>query len=150
MSKAIYKKVCLVSVFCIAVISSTLYVPKTCYGEAVCPISLGVEVSPYQVNIDSGGEEHYVRVLTYTQYSNTAEAFVYINDEAIESEYIQLTRDSVGHLVVKVDLDALKDVGLIVDTFHDLKISVVLKADIDGCYEKEGVGGIYIIGKQGN
>ena len=110
------------------------------------------EVSPYQVNIDSGGVEHYVRVLTYTWYSNTAEAFVYINenDDAIESEYIELTRDSVGHLVVKIYLEALQNAELEADTFHDLKIAVILKEPSGGCTEKEGIGEIYIIGKNGN
>jgi hypothetical protein len=109
-----------------------------------------VEVSPYQVNIDSGGVEHYVRVLTYTWYSNTAGAFVYINDneDPIESEYIVLTRDSVGHLVVKIDLIALQDADLEVDTYHSLKIVVELKDPIGECVEKEGIGEIYIIGKK--
>jgi hypothetical protein len=121
----------------------------TCYGqEEPCPVS--VEVSPYQVNIDSGGVEHYVRVLTYAWYSNTAAAFVYVNDneDPIASEYIVLTRDSVGHLVVKIDLIAIQDAELEVDTYHSLKIVVELKEAIDGCVEKEGTGEIYIIGKK--
>jgi hypothetical protein len=95
---------------------------------------------------------HYVRILTYTAYSNTEEAFVYINEneEAIDSEYIELTRDSFGRLVVKIDLDALQDAGLESETSHYLKIAVVLKTEIDGCSEKEGVGEIYIVGKKGN
>jgi len=133
--------------------SLLLYLPMTCFGEDE-PCPMAVEVSPYQVNIDSGGVEHYVRVLTYTWYSNTAGAFVYINEneDAIESEYIELTRDSVGHLVVKIDLNALQAAELEADAFHSLKIVVSLKEPTDDCIEKEGTGtgDIYIIGKNGN
>jgi hypothetical protein len=151
MNLTILKKVCLLSVFCVAMVSLAFYVPMTCYGQETCPMD--VEVSPYQVNIDSGGVEHYVRVLTYTWYSNTDtdKTFVYINDneDPIDSNYIKLTRDSVGHLVVKIDLIALQEAGLEVDTFHNLKIAVTLKVSTDDCVEKEGVGEIYIVGKKG-
>lgn len=149
MNKAIFKRTCLSSILCIAMMSFLLHFSMTCYGEEEpCPIR--VEVSPYQVNIDSGGAEHYVRILTYARYSNTAEAFVYINDneDSIDGEYIVLTRDSVGHLVVKIDLIALQNAGLEVDAYHDLKIVVELKEGTDECSEQEGTGEIYIIGKQ--
>jgi hypothetical protein len=131
----------------------------TCYGDddETCPLPLRVEVSPNQVNIDSGGVDHYVRVLTYAWYRETAEAFVYINDniDPIDSEYIILTRDSVGHLVIKIDLiafqEAYKKEQLDVDSYNELKIAVVLKSDSnesDECLEKEGIGQLYIIGKK--
>jgi len=44
----------------------------------------------------------------------------------------------------------LQDAELEVDTYHDLKIAVVLKENVDGCLEKEGIGEIYIIGKNGD
>jgi hypothetical protein len=153
MNRAIFKKIVSPSILCVAMMSFLFCLPMTCFGEeGPCPIGLGVDVSPYQVNIDAGGVAHYVRVLTYTAYSNTAEAFVYINEneEAIDPEYIELTRDSVGHLVVKIDLDALQDAGLEPETTHYLTIAVVLKTEIDGCLGKEGVGEIYIVGKKGN
>lgn len=89
MNKSSLRKICLPLICCTAMMS-LLCLPMTSYGQTVCPME--VEVSPYQVNIDSGGVEHYVRVLTYTWYSNTAEAYVYINenDDAIESKYIEL------------------------------------------------------------
>jgi hypothetical protein len=154
MNKAILKKIWLPAILCFTMISFLLPFPMTCYGdetEPPCPIS--IDVSPYQVNIDSGGADHNVRVLTYTWYSNTDGAFVYINDnkEPIDPEYIVLTRDSVGHLVVKIDLVALQDADLEVDTYHDIKIVVELKETTDdGCVEKEGTGKIYIIGKKGD
>ena len=149
MNRAIFKKFVLPSIFCLAVISFLFHLPVTCLAEEVCPLE--VEVSPYQVNIDGGGVAHYVRVLTYTAYSNTAEAFVYIdeNEYAIDSDYIVLTRDSVGHLVVKIDLDALQAEELEAETTHYLTIAVVLKTSVNGCVEKEGVGEIYIVGKKG-
>ena len=149
MNKAILKKICLFSALCITTISF-----MACYGEEDCIFR--VEVSPYQVNIDSEGEAHYVRVLTYTWYENTAEAYVYINppdgnEELIDpiiSDYVELTRDSVGHLVVKIDLKALQEAELEEDTLHYLKIVVVLKEITNGCGEKEGTGELYIIGEK--
>jgi hypothetical protein len=153
MNKAISNKVWLPAILCIALISFLLPFPMTCYGQdEPLPCPMRVEVSPYQVNIDSDGVEHFVRVLTYAWYSNTDEAFVYINDsvDPIDSDDIILTRDSVGHLVVKIDLIALQNSKLEVNTFHDLKIVVELKTPTDGCDEKEGTGEIYIIGKKGD
>ena len=149
MNKAIFKKFWLPSIVCITMISLLLPFPMPCHGEdEPCPIR--VEVSPYQVNIDAGGVEHYFRVLTYARYANTAEAFVYIDENAdpIEDQYIILTRDSVGHLVIKIDLDALQDADLEVDTYHDLKIGVVLKVPNGLCLEQEGTGEIFIIGQK--
>jgi hypothetical protein len=151
MNKAILKKIWLPAILCITIISFLLPFPMTCYGEEEpCPVR--IEVSPYQVNIDSGGVDHYVRVLTYAWYSNTAGAFIYINDneDPIDSEYIVLTRDSIGHLVIKIDLIALQDAELEVDTYHYLTIVVQLKETTDDCVEKKGTGEIYIIGKKGD
>lgn len=148
MNKAIFKRIGLLSILCIAVMSSLTLLPMNCYGD---DCEIGIDVSPYQVNIDSDGEEHYVRVLTYTWYSNMAYVFVYINDtvEPIDSGYIVLTRDSIGHLVVKIDLIALQDAKLEVETYHFLKIVVGLQQVTDKCDEKAGIGEIYIIGKKG-
>ena len=148
MKTAVVKKTWLASIICIAIISFLLPFPMTCYGVEPCTIT--IDVSPYQVNIDSGGAEHYVRVLTYAWYSKTFGAVVYINEneDPIDSEYIVLTRDSVGHLVVKIDLIALQEAGL-EEGIHDLIISVVLKISTGGCVEQKGSGEIYIIGKKG-
>ncbi len=147
MNKAIFKKFWLPSILCIAMISLLLPFPMPCHGQ-VEPCTIGVEVSPYQVNIDAGGVDHYVRVLTYARYSNTDAAFVYIdeNEDPIDSEYIELKEDSFGNLVIYIDLIAIQDAGLEVDTYHDLKIVVELIDPADG--KCEGTGEIYIIGKK--
>jgi hypothetical protein len=151
MTVTLSKKILSTSILCIAMMTLLFHFPMTSFGQEVCPLDLRVEVSPYQVNIDAGGVAHYVRVLTYTSYSNTAKAFVYIDDNTlpIDPDNIELTRDSIGHLVVKIDLNALQDAALEAETIHFLKIAVVLKTSIDECLEKEGVGEIYIIGKKG-
>jgi hypothetical protein len=151
MNKAILNKVWLPATLCITLISFLLPFPMTCYGEDVS-CSFRVDVSPYQVNIESGGEDHFVRVLAYTSYSNTAGADVYINNNttAINDGYIVLTSDSLGHLVVRIDLIALQDAELEVDTYHYLTIVVQLKETTDDCVEKKGTGEIYIIGKKGD
>ena len=149
MNKTILRKTSMLFVSLLFLMSFGIHLPSTCYGQEPC--TLEVDVSPYQVNIDSGGVEHYVRILTYAWYSNTDRAFVYIDDskDPIDFRYIVLTRDSVGHLVVKIDLIALQDAELEVDTYHYLKIVVELKEPTDTCVEKEGTGEIYIIGKKG-
>ena len=50
--------------------------------------------------------------------------------------------------MVKIDLTALQDAELEVDSYHDLKIVAELKEFTDECVEKEGTGEIYIIGKK--
>ncbi|MGA1869589.1 MAG: hypothetical protein ACMUJM_13715 [bacterium] len=151
MKNIIYKKSCALFTCCMLIAVFLLYIPITCYGQDSC--TFRVEVSPYQVNIDSGGEAHYVRILTYTWYSTASKVFVYINPEKAEStdpissEYIKITRDSVGHLVVKIDLVALQEAELETENIHYLKIVVELKEGTDECNEKEGLGEIYIIGK---
>ena len=151
MNSTIFRKIVPTALFCVVAVSFLFYLPAAGFGQEVCPLPLRVEVSPYQVNIDAGGAAHYVRVLTYTSYSNTAEAFVYINenDAPIDSTYIILTRDSVGRLVVKIDLDALQAAELEAEAIHYIKIVVILKMSTDECSEKEGVGEIYITGKKG-
>ena len=56
MNKAILKKIWLPAILCFTMISFLLPFPMTCYGEDV-PCSFRVDVSPYQVNIESGGED---------------------------------------------------------------------------------------------
>ena len=116
MNKTIFRKTSMLFVSLLLLMSFATHLPSTCYAQEPCPLE--VDVSPYQVNIDSGGAEHYVRILTYARYSNTGEVFVYINgsEDPIDREYIVLTRDSVGHLVVKIDLVALQDAGLAPET----------------------------------
>ena len=149
MNRAFFRRTRALFVSLLAVAALALMFPIAgLWAEESCP--MGVEVSPYQVNIDGGGVSHYVRVLTYARYANTAEAFVYINDDAdpIEPEYIELTRDSQGHLIVKIDLDALVAANLAVDTSHYLTIVAIPKTVTD-CDEYVGTGEIYIVGKKG-
>ena len=150
MNRAFFTRTRALFVSFIAVASLALLFPIAGFGaEESCP--MGVEVSPYQVNIDGGGVSHYVRVLTYARYANTEEAFVYINDDAypIESEYVELTRDSVGHLIVKIDLDALVAADLTVNDYHTLTV-VAMPKIVGDCEEYTGAGEIYIIGKKGS
>lgn len=125
------KTLCFPLVCCMALALVFFQAPAKCYGEEE-PCLIRVDVSPHQVNIDGGGVNHYVRVLTYARWNNTEYAFVYINDneDPIDSEYIVLTRDSVGHLVVEIDLIALQEAELEVDTYHFLKIVV----DVDNVH----------------
>ena len=150
MHKTVLGKTCLLTASLIFVMTLAIVVPTTSYGDE-CPLE--VDVSPFQVNIDAGGVSHYVRVLTYARYANTQEAFVYVNEweDEIDDEYIILTRDSLGRLVVKIDLDALKEgkYGVIPFGYTDIKIAVVLKEPIGDCSEYAGVGEVFILGKNG-
>lgn len=148
MSKTILKKIFTLSIASMAMMSFLIHFPTTSYAvEEYC--TMRVEVSPYQVNIDGRGVAHDVRVLTYTYYSNTAEVSVVIDDLfSIDSQYIEKTRDSVGHLVVKIDLEALKLANLSPDNYHILTVTAQAKT-VGACMAYTGDGAMYVVDKKG-
>ena len=83
MNRAISNKLGILSIFCVAIMTFSLYLPLTCYGEEY---SMGVDFSPKIINIDSGrlGE---IRVFTDRSYSsfvaNGGTAFIYFNGSCI-------------------------------------------------------------------
>jgi hypothetical protein len=125
MNRTISKKIGILSIFCIAIMTFALYLPLTCYGAGMT-----VDFSPKIINIDSQrlGE---IRVFTDRSYSyfvsNGGSAFIYFNDGAESVPNIRGTRDSVGHLILKfnlVDLLAVED-DLIPDALNSAEVVVV-------------------------
>jgi hypothetical protein len=125
-----------------------LYLPITCYGQE----ALEVEFSPNIVNIDSErwGE---IRILTDMRYSfyiaNKAEEplFIYFNDSLDSVQNIRATRDSLGNLILKFDLDNLLDVevDLLLDELNVAEVVVVTENGV----EYIGTGDILVIDKKG-
>jgi hypothetical protein len=141
MNRTSLKKICLPSLFSIAIISLALNFPVTCYG-----FEIDIDVSPNIVNIESKGEAHPVRVFTNTSYSTVAVSTVFINGVEIPS---WKTRDSWGHLIVKFYLDEL---DTLLEEGH-LDIDMENRLRVEG--EKNdgqlfwGEGIIFIIDKEG-
>ena len=126
MSRAISKKIGILSIFCIAIMTFALYLPLTCYGD-----SMGVDFSPKIINIASQrlGE---IRVFTNMRYStfvaNGGTAFAYFNGGAESVPNIRGTRDSWGNLILKfnlVDLLAVED-DLLPDALNSVEVVVVM------------------------
>lgn len=118
----------MLSAFSIAITTFALYLPLTCYGDEY---QMGVEVSPNIINVASQrvGE---IRILTDMRYSNfTANGesiFIYFN-ESDSVENIRATRDSLGNLILKFDLEDLLvlDTFLLRDQLNDVEVVVVMQ-----------------------
>jgi len=146
MNKTILKKIGMLSFFCVALSTFALQLPVTCYGEEY---SLFIDSSPNIINIASerNGE---IRLFTEMKYSfftsNGGEAFIYFNDsESIEN--IRATRDSLGNLILKFNLEDLLalETFLVPDAFNDVEVVVVMNNG--DAYS--GLDEVYLADKQG-
>lgn len=128
MNKAISKKIGILSIFCIAIMTFALYPPLTCYGDEY---SMGVDFSPKIINIESErmGE---IRVFTDISYStfvaNGDSVFIYFNESDYSVPNIRATRDSWGNLILKFNLEDLLagEVDLVADDFNKVDVVVVM------------------------
>ena len=145
MNKSIFKKVSVLSVFCIAMTAFALYTPMTCYGDPI-----GIDVSPNIINIESErvGE---IRILTSMKYSffvsNGSNVFIYINGSK-SVENIRATRDSRGNLILKFNLEDLLVLYeyLNTDGFNTFEVVIVT----ENGDEYEGLDeDVYIVDKNG-
>jgi len=148
MNRAISKKVGILSIFCIAIMTFAVYVPSTCYADEY---SMEVDFSPKTINIASArlGE---IRVFTNVRYSAFAAGgdsiYIYFNGGADSVPNIQATRDSLGNLILRFGVEDLLDVegDLVVDDFNNADAVVVM----DNGDEYLGSDGeVYIAGKKG-
>ena len=150
MKRNLSRRIELLSLIGIAIISFVLYSPMVCHGADENP--LDVEFSPNIVNIDSErvGE---IRILTGMRYSffvaNKADEplFIYFNDSDESIENIRASRDSLGNLILRFSLDDLLDVE------NDLELDVLNVAEVVVVTEDEGEyvgpGEILIIDRKG-
>jgi hypothetical protein len=127
MNRAISKKIGILSIFCIAIMTFALSLPLTCYGAEY---SMGINFSPNIINIASQrvGE---IRVFTDMRYSafvtNGDSVFIYFNgSDTVEN--IRATRDNWGNLILKFNLEDLLALEsfLVTDDFNDVEVVVVM------------------------
>jgi hypothetical protein len=128
MNTAISRKIGKLSVFCIAIITFSMYLPMTSYGDEY---SMGVDFSPNIINIASErlGE---IRVFTDMRYStfvaNGDSVFVYFNGSDDSVPNIRATRDSLGNLILRFNIEDLLAVenDLVPDDFNRVDVVVVM------------------------
>ncbi len=144
MNRAITKRIGILSIFCIAIMTFALYFPLTCYG------AMSVDFSPKIINITSNrlGE---IRVFTNMRYSTFVadgdSVFIYFNDGDDSVPNIRATRDSWGNLILKFNIEDLLAVesDLLVDALNRADVVVVMNdgGEVLG-YDDE----VYIMDKQ--
>ena len=128
MNRTIFKKIGMLSIFCIAIMACALYLPLTCYGDEY---SMEVDFSPKIINIESErlGE---IRVFTDVRYSafvaDGDSIFIYFNKSVESVPNIRATRDSWGNLILRFNLEDLMVVesDLEVDDFNNVDVVVVM------------------------
>ena len=155
MNEAIFKKTCVISVFCIPMLLFVLSIPMTSHGSDSCgdyPIS--VNVAPYIVNITSQGEGHAVVVHTNQHFTivDRDETQVFVNDgvdgEDCPLEYFGQREDDNGHLDIYFILDELKNCEDDLEINYEFNILRIEGVDTKGltfCGESD----MHIVGKQG-
>ncbi|UCE73085.1 MAG: hypothetical protein JSV56_08570 [Methanomassiliicoccales archaeon] len=157
MKKDIFKRICLLSVFCIVMTAFAAHLPTKCYGETM---TMWVEVSPNIINIDAQrwGEIRIFTDLSYANYDfdgddRDSEVFVYVNELEDSVENIRPTRDSWGNLILKFNLEDLLNVpelmgSLIIDGDNTFTV-VVIKSDDTGDTVWEGADSeVYVMDKK--
>ena len=147
MIKAIsYKKIRLSILFTIITIFA-LSLPLICFGAE---FSMTVDVSPNIINIESHrlGEIRIFTDMRYSTYILEGDSiFVYFNDAEDTVENIRATRDSLGNLILKFNLEDLLEVGegdLVTDGYNNVRVVVVMKNGDE--YSGESV--VYIANKK--
>ncbi len=145
MKKNLMRRIELLSLVCIAIVSFSLYSPTVCQGAEY---DLDVDFSPNIINIASErlGD---IRVLTGMRYSNfTANGdnlFIYFNGcDSVEN--VKATRDSLGNLILRFSLEDLLNVQdcLEIDAYNYPEIVITMKNED----EYIGEGEVYISSKQ--
>lgn len=143
---AISKKLGVVSVFCMAMMTLAFVMPLMCYGDEY---PLEADFSPKIINIASNrlGD---IRVLTDMSYATFVAGgdsiFIYFNGGNISVPNIQATRDSLGHLILRFTLEDLLAVesDLVIDGFNNAKVVLVM---INGDEYMGFDGEVYIVDK---
>jgi len=136
-----------VSIFCMVVMAFAMAMPLSGYAEEY---PLEADFSPRIINIASNrmGE---IRVLTDLNYSTFVtdgdSIFIYFNGGSNSVPYIQATRDSLGHLILRFTLEDLLTVesDLEVDSFNNALVVLVMRSGD----EYIGTDGeVYIVNKE--
>lgn len=128
MTRTISRKIGVVSILCMAIMTFALVRPLMCYGDQY---SMEADFSPKIINIASNhlGD---IRVLTDMSYSTFISdgnsIFIYFNGSNDSIPNIQATRDSLGHLILRFTLEDLLAVeaDLMVDDFNQTDVVLVM------------------------
>lgn len=130
MARTISKKIGVVSIFCMVVMTFAIVMPLICYGEEY---PLEADFSPKIINIASNRSGE-IRVLTNLGYSTFVadgdSIFIYFNGGNDSVPNIQATRDSLGHLILRFTLEDLLAVqaDLEVDGFNNALVVLVMRS----------------------
>ena len=153
MNNAIFKKNCVISLFCIATLLFVFIIPMTSHGDDSCGYEIAVNVAPNIVNITSQGEGHAVVVHTLQHYTivDRNQTQVFVNDganEDCEIESFGQREDDNGHLDIYFQLDDLKKCKGDLEINYEFNILRIEGVDTDEamfCGESD----MHIVGKQG-
>jgi hypothetical protein len=144
------KKILVMSLFIIGMSAVVFFLPLTSYGAGGenAQYFIDIDVSPNIINIES---ERWgdIRILTNMRYSffatNGHSIFIYFN-ESDSVENVRATRDSLGNLILKFNLDDLMvlESWLKPNNVNDVKVVV----SMDNGDEYSGQGEVYITKKR--
>ena len=148
MNRAVSKKIAILSIFCVAMMTFAVCLPLTSYAEEY---SMEVDFSPKIINIASQrlGE---IRVFTDIRYSTFVadgdSIFIYFNEGADSVPNIRATRDSLGNLILRFDLVDLLAVesDLLIDELNSANVVVVMNNGDEYSASDDEVS---IVGKKG-
>jgi len=162
MKEAIFKKTCVISVFCIATLLFVLSIPMTSHGvdDSCCRdidgdcYGISVNVAANIINITSlEGTDHAVVVHTNQDYGAVllSETQVFVNDGDNEDCPIGSfgqRMDSNGNLDIYFPLDVLKDCEDDLEINYEFNVLRIQGVDTAG-YTFCGESYMHIVGKQG-
>lgn len=147
MKRNLIRRIELLSLVCMTIVSFSLYSPTVCQGAEY---DLNVDFSPNIINISSE-RLGAIRVLTGMRYSNYVangdSLYIYFNECIDSVPNIRATRDSLGNLILRFSLEDLLSVQncLDIDAYNYPEVVIIM----DNGDEYIGEGEVYITVKQG-
>ena len=163
MNKAIFKKTCVISIFCIATLLFMLSIPMTSHGGDYCndfDIVIRANVAANIINITSLENTDHAVVVHTNQYYPAVDldsTQIFVNNGEVnndgtyndcEIELLSKRMDSNGNLDISFQLDDLKDCEDYLEINSEFNILRIEGVKTDGttfCGESD----MHIVGKQG-
>lgn len=157
MNNAIFKKTCVISVSCVAMLLFVLSIPITSHGDDDCD-DISVRVAANIINITSQGEGHAVVIHTLQDFwrVDLDQTQVFVNNGPRGGEDCEIVdfgqrEDDNGHLDIYFLLDNLKECEEYLEINYELNILRIegVETDEDGDKFFCGESDMHIVGKQG-
>jgi hypothetical protein len=158
MKGTLSRRIALLSIFCIAIVSFSFYLPTVCHGQ---DFDLNVDFSPNIINISSErlGD---IRILTDIRYSDFNKdedsVFIYFGERCFDVgsecsftvENIKPSSDSLGNLILRFSLEDFLVVEdwLVIDSYNDAFVYIIMTDENNNTNEYRGVGEVYITDKE--